>query len=43
MNVVKQKFVKGQAIIDLIVDFPQEGEEVIHEEFLDRRSMPSAP
>ena len=35
INVVKQRSIKGQAIVDLIADFPQEGEEVIHKEFLD--------
>ena len=35
INVVKQKFIKGQTIAYLIADFPHASEEVIHEEFLD--------
>lgn len=33
INVVKKKFVKGQAIVDLIAYFPQGGKEVVHKEF----------
>ena len=35
INVVKKTSVKGQAITNLIANFPQYGEVVIHEEFLD--------
>lgn len=34
INVVKKKLVKGQAIIDLIAEFSQNEDVVVHEEFL---------
>lgn len=33
VNVVKQNSIKGQAITNLIVEFPQNDEAIIHEEF----------
>lgn len=30
INVVKQKSIKGQEIIDMIANFPQEGKDIIH-------------
>jgi len=35
INVVKQKFIKGQVIADLIAKFPQNDGIMVHEEFLD--------
>lgn len=34
INVVNKKSIKDQVITNLIIDFPQDGEEVIHEEFI---------
>lgn len=34
INVVNQKLVKGHAIADLIAEFPQNQEVVVHKEFL---------
>lgn len=35
INLVKKKYIKGQSIADLIANFSQDGDSVLHKEFLD--------